>query len=188
MPHWWNATYPSVEPAEGTGPDPSLFESVIEDNWEYVFDDKEKYEQLKYKLEKESRQRELEEIAKRKSIIKLSNEWRGFIRQFLESLPVIDYSFASHALDSSSRYSIIAEMVKQFQDAWLGMSDWLELDFKIFRVFITFRLQIFTKIPTASLRSFLIYSYLCLYSFAERDLLASTSEPIDGRPTAMAKI
>jgi hypothetical protein len=120
LPHWWSASTPSAVPSEGTGPDPSLFESVIEDNWEYVFDDKEKFEQLKYKLEKESRLRELEEIAKRKSVIKLSNEWRGFIRQFLESLPAIEYSFASNALDSSSRYSIIGEIVKQFQDSWLG--------------------------------------------------------------------
>jgi hypothetical protein len=137
LPHWWSASTPSAVPSEGTGPDPSLFESVIEDNWEYVFDDKEKFEQLKYKLEKESRLRELEEIAKRKSVIKLSNEWRGFIRQFLESLPAIEYSFASNALDSSSRYSIIGEIVKQFQDSWLGKLEMPPVTIEFFRVFAT---------------------------------------------------
>jgi hypothetical protein len=100
-----------------------LEESIIDDNWIYIESEKERSEQLKYNLLKEGRQKELEDLAKKKKFgAKLHENWRVKIQKVLETLSPEELHWFQTTLDSNTRYSIIGNIVKQFQELWLGKS------------------------------------------------------------------
>jgi hypothetical protein len=100
-----------------------LEESIIDENWIYIESDKERLEQLKYDLQKEGRQKELEDLAKKKKFsAKLHENWRVKIEKVFETLSPEELHWSQTTLDSNTRYSIIGNVVKQFQDLWLGKS------------------------------------------------------------------
>lgn len=97
-----------------------LEESIIEDNWIYIESDKERLEQLKYNIQKDIRQKELEDLAKKKKFsAKLHENWRAQIQKLLDSLSPEETHRSKATLDSNTRYFIIGNIVKQFQDKWL---------------------------------------------------------------------